>query len=258
MPALVEERVGVGGRELVLRRPADPEALLSEDAFARDEFLPYWAQVWPSGVALARHLASRPLEGLRLLELGCGLGLPSLAAALGGARVLATDWAEDALALLRENAALNGVRLETAVLRWDDRAPLGGRRFPLVVAADVLYEERNGAQLAALVPRVLDRGGAALVADPGRRHAPAFLEAMAARGWRVDTLPSDLLPRGGIHVLRRAAGPEDGPHAVRTASWSTISASTEVSASIAASRSRARCADSAASARAPSSPRRAA
>src|SRR5581483_8450832 len=211
VPALVEERVVLGGRELVLRRPAAAEALVCEDAFARDEFLPYWAEVWPSGVALARHLELRPLGGLRLLELGCGLGLPSLAAAVGGARVLATDWAEDALELLRENAARNGVRLQTAALRWDDPGPLRGRRFPLVVAADVLYEERNGAQLAALVPRVLEDGGAVLVADPGRRHAPAFLEAMSAAGWRVQTLASPHLPRGGIHVLGRAAGRARGP-----------------------------------------------
>ena len=71
--------------------------MIDEAAFDEEEFLPYWAELWPSGLALARHVAARELRGLRVLELGCGLGLPALAAALRGADVLATDWAEDAI-----------------------------------------------------------------------------------------------------------------------------------------------------------------
>src|SRR5687768_7816263 len=96
-PALVDETVRLGARELSVLHPPDAEALLSEEAFEREEFLPYWAELWPSGVALAREVAGRPLAGVRVLELGCGLGMPSLAAALGGAHVLATDWAPDAI-----------------------------------------------------------------------------------------------------------------------------------------------------------------
>src|SRR3954468_16519739 len=79
---LVEEVVGIGGRDLALLRPRDAEALLSEEAFEHAEFLPYWAELWPSAPGLARARASRALHGARTLELGCGLGLPSLAAAL--------------------------------------------------------------------------------------------------------------------------------------------------------------------------------
>src|SRR6476661_8645367 len=105
---LVEDEV----RGLRLLRPRQAESLISEEKFARDEFLPYWAELWPSALALADVVASRDVRGLDVLELGCGLGVPSLVAARGGARVLATDWAEDALALLRANAARNGVALE--------------------------------------------------------------------------------------------------------------------------------------------------
>src|SRR3954447_8410968 len=106
---LVEEVVGVAGRDLVLLRPRDAEALLSEEQFAHEEFLPYWAELWPSALALARAVGSRQLKGARTLELGCGLGLPSLAAAVAGGRVTATDWAPDAIAMTRENAARNGL-----------------------------------------------------------------------------------------------------------------------------------------------------
>ena len=63
--------------------------------------MPYWAELWPSGLALADYVATLDLAGRRVLELGCGLALPSFAAALGGADVLATDWAPEALCARR-------------------------------------------------------------------------------------------------------------------------------------------------------------
>jgi predicted nicotinamide N-methyase len=129
-------------------------------------------------VALAQAVAARDLVGQRVLELGCGLGLPSLAAALGGAEVLATDWAEDAVELVRENAARNGLALRAEVVRWAEPEPLM-REAPwdLVLGADLLYESRNADQLAALLPRL---GGEVLLAEPGRPYARSFLERMRA------------------------------------------------------------------------------
>ena len=197
----IVESVAVGDLTLEISRPAEPESLVDEDDFARDEFLPYWAELWPSGLALARRVVALPLRGVTVLELGCGLALPSLAASLSGATVLATDWAEDALALLRRNAARNGARLEVARVDWREPSLLGAH--DLVLAADVLYEARNaGPLLAALEPTVAP-GGAALLADPGRRHAPVFFDAARRAGWRVKTTADPLLPRGGISVLER-------------------------------------------------------
>ncbi|HLW94678.1 MAG TPA: hypothetical protein VKS25_04810, partial [Solirubrobacteraceae bacterium] len=92
-------------------RPPSADDLIDEQAFDEDEFMPYWAELWPSGVALARVVSELDLTGMRALELGAGLGLPALAAAVRGADVLATDWADEAVALLRENAARNGIAL---------------------------------------------------------------------------------------------------------------------------------------------------
>ena len=89
----VEDTIVLAGRLLTLLRPASADELIDEGAFDDDEFLPYWAELWPSGVALARAVETLDLRGSRVLELGAGLGLPSLAAALCGADVLATDWA---------------------------------------------------------------------------------------------------------------------------------------------------------------------
>jgi predicted nicotinamide N-methyase len=176
---LVEEAVELApGLRLEILHPPSAEELIDEAAFDEEEFLPYWAELWPSGLALARHVAAQQLRGLRVLELGCGLGLPSLAAALRGADVLATDWAEDAIDLLQRNAERNGVSLQATRLRWSEPEPmLRAAPWDLVLGADLLYEARNAEQLAELLPAL---GGEVLLAEPGRPHAREFLERFGA------------------------------------------------------------------------------
>jgi predicted nicotinamide N-methyase len=188
---LVEEVVPLAGRELVLLRPRDSEALLREEAFEREELLPYWAELWPSGVALARAVSARSLRGARTLELGCGLGAASIAAALGGGRVLATDWSPGAIELTERNAARNHASLRTARCTFTDAPALEGEHaWDLVLAADVLYEPRNVPLLLDVLPRLLVPGGEVLLADPGRPTAPAFLDGARA-SWCVRTTGAD-------------------------------------------------------------------
>ena len=169
-------------------RPPSADELIDEEAFDEDEFLPYWAELWPSGVALAHAVATLDLEGKRVLELGAGLGLPSFAAALRGADVLAIDWADDAVALLRDNAERNGIGLRAERVRWDDPGPLLEQApWDLVLGADLLYEQRNADRLLDLLPRL---GGDILLADPGRPFAAAFfahwdVEEIAERVYRL-------------------------------------------------------------------------
>jgi predicted nicotinamide N-methyase len=192
--------VELGGRTFRIEHPPSADDLIDEDAFEHEEFLPYWAELWPSAVALARAVAALPLGGRRVLELGCGLGLPSIAAARSGAAVLATDWSPEALVFAARNADLNEVELRTARLAWaEPELPAGS--FDLVLAADVLYERRNVAELLALLPRLADE---VLLADPGRPALPAFLEG-AAPDWELETTAVPELPRGALHRLRRRA-----------------------------------------------------
>jgi predicted nicotinamide N-methyase len=195
----VEETIELAGREVTLLRPASADALIDEEAFDEDEFLPYWAELWPSGTALAAAVAGLDLRRMRVLELGAGLGLPSLAAALGGADVLATDWAEAAVELLRVNARRNRIELRAERVRWDEPALLlAGAPWDCVLGADLLYESRNADQLLELLPLL---GDDVLLADPGRPFAAGFLERAAER-WHVETTPEPLAPRGGLHRLR--------------------------------------------------------
>ena len=206
MDDLIEESIGLRGAALQVLRPRDTEALLDDHAFEHEEFLPYWAELWPSGVALARRVAARSLRGARVLELGCGLGLPSLAAALAGGRVLATDWSPQAIELLEENAERNEATVETALVDWlrpdaiVERAP-----WDLVLAADVLYERRNVAPLLDLLPRLVDERGEIWLADPGRAPAGELLEALGG-GW---TRRDEADGRVTLHRLMRAAVPSE-------------------------------------------------
>jgi len=162
------ETLRIGGVELTLARPDDPEALLDEEAFADDEFMPYWAELWPASVALAEALPT-DLSGMRVVELGAGLGVPSLVAAARGATVTAVDWAADAIALLPRNAAANGLSLTAVQGDWRD---FDGE-FDVALAADVLYEARNVEPLAELLLRIAP---VSLVGLAGRPYERDFLE----------------------------------------------------------------------------------
>jgi predicted nicotinamide N-methyase len=199
--ALLEERVELGGRTLSVLRPPDAEALLDEEAFEREEFLPYWAELWPSGLALARHVAGRHVSGLRVLELGCGLALPSLAAALGGARALATDWSPEAVALAGRNAGGIGLALETRVVDWRRPEAILEERVAVVLAADVLYERRNVGLLLNLLER-LSVAGEILLADPGRPAAEEFFTRARER-WTIETEADASWPRVELHTFAR-------------------------------------------------------
>ena len=147
-----------------------PEALIDEAAFEQDEFLPYWAELWPASLALAGALPD--VAGLRVVELGCGLGVPSLVAAARGAEVTATDWAVDAIHLLQENAARNELALRVEVRDWRDP---WSERFDLVLAADVLYERRN---IEPLLERLRELAPRALVGLAGRSYEAEFLRGV--------------------------------------------------------------------------------
>jgi predicted nicotinamide N-methyase len=161
-----DERV-VAGVRLDLLRPRAPDELIDEAAFARDEFLPYWAELWPAASALAEALPD--VANLRVVELGCGLGVTSLVAAARGADVTATDWAADAIELLRVNAERNGIVLRAEVRDWQEP---WDERFDLALASDVLYERRN---VEPLLDRLRALAPVALVGLAGRPYEDEFL-----------------------------------------------------------------------------------
>ena len=64
----VEEAIELAGREVTVLRPPNADALIDEAAFDEDEFLPYWAELWPSGLVLARAVGEAELQGARVIR----------------------------------------------------------------------------------------------------------------------------------------------------------------------------------------------
>jgi predicted nicotinamide N-methyase len=193
--------VELPGGDACLVRPADWEAL-REDEGAAGRPIPYWARLWPSGYALALELASAPTgPGARVLELGAGLGLPSVVAAREGADVLATDGAHDAVAFTAHNLALNDLSGRAAHADWTEHGDLLVEQgpFDLVLAADVLYTIANKDAALDLLPRLLSPGGEIRLADPDRANARVFLAAARAH-FEIHTKRDDEVR---LHSLRR-------------------------------------------------------
>lgn len=190
---LRRDRVELPGTERALEvcRPADFDRLLDLAANDPEQNLPYWAEIWPSGIALAAAIHARPgcLAGLPVLELGCGLGITAVVALESGADLLVTDYAQEALAFCALNALCAVARMpRSRQVNWRDPAAdlladqLGG--YPCVLAADVLYEMRDLEPLLELVDRLVAPGGELWLAQPGRVPATLFAETLSVRGWR--------------------------------------------------------------------------
>lgn len=174
-------RVALPGGDVFTVLPCDWEELRHDEG-AMGRPIPYWARLWPSGVELARAVADAPPAGARVLELGCGLGLPSIAAARGGASVLATDGSTDAVAFAAHGMALNELVGEVAQGDWDEHSGVleAAGPFDLVLAADVLYTRANVEAALRLLPRLLAPGGEVWLADPRRAGARDLLAAARA------------------------------------------------------------------------------
>jgi predicted nicotinamide N-methyase len=178
---LTTETIVVAGQPIELLRPQAPDDLIDDEQFDSDDRLPYWAELWPSALVLAARIAAWRGRRRRFLELGCGLGLVSLAAARSGYDVLASDYYEEALEFTRLNAGRNGFGLVTRLIDWR-RLPADLGTFDLVAASDVLYERRNVPLVVDAFARLLSHRGLGLVSDPGRPPAEAFVPACRARG----------------------------------------------------------------------------
>jgi predicted nicotinamide N-methyase len=187
--------------DVVLVLPRDWDQLRHEEGGA-GRAVPYWARPWPSGLALAADLVASPVAaGARVLELGCGLGAPSVVAARAGASVLATDGVGDAVAFAAHNLALNEVVADVAVVDWaaHGEALVGLGPFDVVLAADVLYTRANVETALRLWPRLLGPDGVLRLADPQRAGTRDFLAAARATFSVVSQRQDDGV---ALHVLR--------------------------------------------------------
>lgn len=184
----VRETVTVAGRSFLVGRPDAVDRLTDHPvlggANAADEYMPFWAHLWPAARLLAEVVLQEPWAAgvpKTALELGCGLGLPGLALLSRGVRVTFSDYDPTALRFAAENARANGFA-DFELLPLDWRRPPAGRRFPLLLGADLLYDVALVAPLAALIRQMLEPGGLCLLANGDRVAVQALEPALRAEG----------------------------------------------------------------------------
>lgn len=154
----------------------------------RDERIPYWADLWPSAVALSRYLVQSGIvtPETTVIEIGCGLGLPGIVAGkLGAKEVLFTDYLEEALGYARHNWELN-CRGPARFERLDWREPNPAMAADLVLASDIAYETRFFPFLPPAFKTLCKPGGRILFSEPGREVARVFLDTLPEMGFEVN------------------------------------------------------------------------
>lgn len=179
--------VQAGGRQFVLRREADLEALWREmtenETSLEDERLPYWTELWPAALVLADWLCARKDEiaGKKCLDVGCGLGFLSILGDWLGAKMLGMDYEPAAIAFCRQNALANGQNPDFALIDWRKPAVRPGI-FDCIIGADIMYEARFTAPVADFLAFGLAVEGTAWLADPCRNFFEKFLADLELRG----------------------------------------------------------------------------
>jgi predicted nicotinamide N-methyase len=182
--------------------PADPDDVFDaivEEQYAKDRFLPYWAERWPSSTPFFDYLMSRPpAPGILVCDLGCGLGVIAAALAGSGHTVIATDISADGCRFARCNISSNKGISRVVCADW--RASPFNRRFDLIVASDILYEERWIAPILDFVATDLAAGGEMLIADPCRRYWELFKRTATLRGFLIELRQRSIIEHGKTTV----------------------------------------------------------
>lgn len=175
----------VGPHQIAMVLPAVPDAFLDDEdvhqRHAADEYMPYWAYLWPASLPMARLVLDAPWPaGTELLELGAGVGLVGLAALHRGDRVVFSDYDPQAVELTLFNARQSGLAAEGMVLDW--RTP-PTRQFSAIVGCELLYENRNHELLLDVLSKMLAPGGVVWFGDGGRVRAERFCELAPQHGF---------------------------------------------------------------------------
>ncbi|MGF1512973.1 MAG: methyltransferase [Elainellaceae cyanobacterium] len=182
------ETICIGGISYTIRSLLDLQQFSDSEGKAlrlgiSSAMWPLFGQVWPMGKILAQVMAQENLDGRRVLEVGCGLALPSIVVKRLGGDITASDYHPLAQAFLLENTILNALSpIPFSPGNWDvEDTALG--KFDLIVGSDILYERRHVEQTSLFIDQHCDRSGEVIVVDPGRGSHRAFARAMEGLGY---------------------------------------------------------------------------
>jgi len=202
----VEVGVDVDPLRIDFTRVRDPDQVLDQ-ACAREttgeasQRVPYWAAVWESAQGVVGHLLGSGLlrPGLKVLDLGCGMGLAGTLLAKAGCDVTMVDYEEESLMVARINAVSAGVPVRVGLCDW--RTDRLGERFELIVGSDVLYETEQWPFLESFWKVQLESGGRVVLGEPCRPKADDFADWVTLRGWQVRLIEHQTVEAKRIRVF---------------------------------------------------------
>lgn len=160
-----------------------------QDQTLTEEHCPYFGVLWEAGIGLSQYLENRNYRELRVLEIGCGLALPSFILERQGADVLATDFHADVEPFLKYNQQLNDSSFQYSLMNWRDQIKKVESEFglfDLVIGSDILYESQHSKQVAKALISLLKPGGEIILSDPGRAYVQKFVSAMNELGYKEE------------------------------------------------------------------------
>ena len=190
-----------GGEDLIIRSLRDRQQYHDPTGAAErlgicSASWPLFGLLWPSSIHMAQRLLGRPIvDGERILEIGCGLALPTLVGRRRGARITASDRHPLARTFLEANARLNGVSpIKYRHGQWgaprdvcsrDTGAERLSARYDLILGSDLLYDRDAPGLLADFIDDHAAEGAEVWIIDPDRGHRPAFTRHMAGFGFEL-------------------------------------------------------------------------
>lgn len=210
---LVTGQADVAGKTLLIPEFADPLAYIQSSLEKGDgeaQELPYWTKLWPAALVLAglaSGLKPAPRADPRepILELGAGMGLPGLAAALHGRHVVLSDIHPDALEFARAAVEMNHLEDKVTVCALDWIAPsLDLGRYHTILGAEILYHRNLYPHLVALLRRLLVPGGTAIISHQERPFKISFFDMLDGSFKKRGTLRKVRTDDGDIEVFMHA------------------------------------------------------
>jgi predicted nicotinamide N-methyase len=175
-----------------------------DHADVQDERIPYWAELWASAIGMSEYLIENQLitPDKKVLEIGCGLGLPSIVAGLLGAKnVTLSDYFQAALDFAEMNWLKNLPLQKAKFLKMDWRNIPPSVETDILLASDVAYEKRAFEPLLKAFKKLLTPHGTILISEPNRYISKAFFSNLHKEGYNVKHIEKYVERKGHTFLI---------------------------------------------------------